>query len=240
MFPRRFDIGSTLMREATRWIVDKALIKRAEWMVEASGLVEELRPLREKKKAEQGEGLSVLCLGAGKGHEMDEIDTRLPETTVVGVDPHDHWAPPVKKRLERLGHKASYLHESFHAGDLKEIGGASQDVITLFFVLHHVEGKDLDKIFSEIDRVLIKGEAGRIFVAEDIVDNDEERRITTDADRRINLEIRNGPHDYKSTEEWREFFLARGFAVKRVNEIKPDKVKHGFFILERVKETKPE
>ena len=225
---RRNDLWPKVIREVTRGPVNEALVKRAAWMIEEAGLVEELKPLREVK----GRGLSILCLGAGKGHEMDEIDTLLPETTVIGVDPHDHWAPPIKKRLERLAHKASYLHESVHAGDLREIEDFSQDAVTLFFVLHHVENNDLESVFSEIDRVL--NNDGRIFIAEDIVNNEEERKITLGTDRMVNLELRNGPHGYKSIKEWETFFLAHGFKIKKVHEIKPDKVKHGFFVLEKV------
>ncbi|MFA6131944.1 MAG: class I SAM-dependent methyltransferase [Patescibacteria group bacterium] len=225
---RRHDLWPTIIREFSRGQVDKTLTERAQWMLKEVGLVGELRPLREKK----GRGLSILCLGAGKGHEMDQIDSQLPETTVTGVDPHDHWAPPVKARLERLGHNASYLHESIHGGDLREIEDGSQDAVTLFFVLHHVEGEDLEDVFSEIDRVLNKD--GRIFIAEDIVESEAERQITTSIDKKINLELRNGPHGYKSIPEWEAFFKAHGFETKQVHEIKPDKVRHGFFILKRL------
>jgi hypothetical protein len=80
---------------------------------------------------------------------------------------------------------------------------------------------------------------GIIFVAEDLVDNEQEQRVTESIDRRLNLEIAEGPHEYRSADDWKEFFRGYGFEMIREREVKPDKVRHGFFALKRVSPNEP-
>lgn len=209
--------------------IESMLQGRAQWMLRETGIVGDL----EKKvwpDSSHPRKIEVLCLGAGKGHEMEAIRRALPSVVIWGVDPHDHYAPDVERRLED-DHEVFYLHESVSAEDLRELPNESQDAITLHFVLHHIDAVAHDKVFAEIARVLKFD--GRVYIAEDIVDSDEERAVTERIDRRINFELGGGPHNYRSIEEWRVFFKEKGFDVERVHETKPDKVRHGWFVLKR-------
>lgn len=216
------------MRETTRWKVDEWLQRRARWMIEEAEVVRELLP-KVRFEGSETKGPTVLFIGAGKGHEMEETERLIPSAKLIGLDPHDHYAPPVEKRLRELGADATYLHESVRGEDLEQIPDGSVDGLTLFFVLHHVEEGGHDKIMSELRRVLKPD--GRIFVAEDIVENDAERVVTERADRLINLELAEGPHNYRSTADWTEYFARHGFKIVRSHEVKPEKVRHGFFVL---------
>ena len=103
----------------------------------------------------------------------------------------------------------------------------------MFFVLHHMDRTKNDLALKELNRVLRKG--GLVFIAEDIVLNDEERTVAEFTDRKLNAEIvKKNAHNYLGSKEWSEIFVKHGFQVKEYNEIKPDKVKHGFFVLEKI------
>jgi len=232
------------MREVTRGPVDWELQKRARWMVREMNLGEEMAPdelvmseeggLEEERPAntEVTKGKEVLCIGAGKGHEMEAILQQFPGVNVTGIDPHDYYAPPVERRMRERGEQVRYLHETIHAGDLKDMPDASVDAATLFFVLHHVDQEEYPAVMAELRRVMKAN--GKLFVAEDIVESDVERVVTEREDRKMNLELmKHGPHNYRSTNEWRTFFDQEGFVMTRIKEIKPNKVRHGFFVLTR-------
>ena len=238
--PRRKKLKETVIREASIGPVDSALRKRAEWMVEAAGVREALGPKivydGEPRFGRVKRGVSVLCVGAGKGHEMDEIDAMLPGSKVLGVDPHDAQTRPVKKRLETLAHDARYLPETSSAEDLRDVPDGSLDGATFFFVLHHVDQSKHDRIMEEMRRVLKPD--GQLFIAEDLADSDEERKVVEKIDRRLNFEFgADAPHHYRSIDEWSAYFRANGFEIVRAHEEKPDKVRHGFFVLKRMPET---
>lgn len=218
------------MRETSRGPVDVWLQKRATWMVDQVGIEELLGPKVWPDKTHPRR-VEVLCLGAGKGHEMETIHERLPNSHVTGVDPNDHYAPEVLKRVEQRGNDVIYLHESIRAEDLREIPDGSQDAVTLFFVMHHMDARTHDTMMTEVGRVLKPD--GLIFVAEDLVETADEQKTTEAIDRRLNWEIADGPHEYRSTEQWKEFFKGYGFEMVREREAKPEKVRHGFFALKR-------
>lgn len=228
---KRHEMGARLMRETTRGFVDSFLDKRAGWMLEQTQLV----PLLEKKvwgdQKDEPKRIEVLCLGAGKGHEMEKIHDALPNSLVHGVDPHDHYAPPVWERVKESAKDMFYLHESVRAEDLQEIDSGSQDAVTLFFVLHHIDQSVHEKVFAEARRVLKQD--GMLFVAEDLVSDDLEQIVTKAIDKRMNLDIADGPHNYRDKKDWETFFDAQGFVVEHEKELKPDKVRHGFFALSR-------
>lgn len=232
---RRHEFGPKLIRETSRGPVEKELQKRAEWMVESAKVQEYLAPKIKYKDRLAGEvekGVSVLCLGASKGHEIDEIDAVLPGSKVIGVDPHDYYTRPVRERLENLSHEASYLSEEITAENLEGIPDDSADGITLFFVLHHMSRDNQEKVLEEAGRVLKPD--GKVFIAEDLVDDEKEEAMVEQIDRRLNFELAaDSPHNYKNIEEWRKLFSQYGFEVTEVNEEKPAKVRHGFFILEK-------
>jgi len=209
-------------------------------MVDTVGLVEELVP-KELEVTEEGvnergvdkesaRGKQVLFIGAGKGHEMEAVLNEFPGVKATGLDPHDYFGPPVERRLKEAGHDVQYLHETVHAGELKEVADHSVDAVTLFFVLHHVDPSEYSGVMEELRRVL--KDNGKIFIAEDLVDSQEEAAVVEWEDKKINAEVfSSSPHNYKSTEGWRQFFEKEGFTMKRVKEVKPGKVRHGFFVL---------
>lgn len=239
---RRDEFGPDLMRRLSDIPVageklESLLRKRSEWVVKSSHIQEYLAEKiqwREpgNKLAGAEKGVSVLCIGAGKGHEMDEIDAVLPKSEVTGLDPHDYLTKPAKKRLETLAHDARYLPKTETAENLASIPDASQDGATLFFVLHHIDEKGYKKIFAQLRRVL--KEDGQVFIAEDIVDTEEERKVTEREDKIVNVEfLHSGPHTYKNIPDWKEFFLGEGFETVEAEEQKPGKVRHGFFVLKK-------
>ena len=226
----RSSLRAALMRETSRGPVDTWLRNRAKWMVEQVGIAE----LMEQKvwpDKTHPRRVEVLCLGAGKGHEMERIHEELPNSHVTGVDPNDHYAPEVLKRVERRGNDVTYLHESVRAEDMREVPDGSQDAVTLFFVMHHLDRRTHDTMMREVLRVLKPD--GMLFVAEDLVDTAEEQRVAETIDRRLNWEIAEGPHEYRSIETWKKFFAGFGMEMVRVREARPDKVRHGFFALRR-------
>lgn len=217
------------MREATRWKVDEWLQQRAKWMIHEAGVLHELTS-KVYFEGENAIGPTVLFVGAGKGHEMEEVDRGIPSAKLIGLDPHDYFAPPVESRLREAGADVAYLHETIRGQELEGIQNESVDAITLFFVLHHIEEKEHDRVMSELRRVLKSD--GEIFIAEDLVDTPQEQAITERADRLVNLELAQGPHHYRSVIDWLAYFKKHGFDVKRHHEVKPGKVRHGFFVLQ--------
>lgn len=238
---KRHDFGPKFIREVSIGPVDKALQKRAEWMIGSSKIQEYLAPqikYTDRLAGKVEEGLKIACVGAGKGHEMDEIDSVLPGTEIIGIDPHDYKTRPVKKRLDTLAHNSTYLPETASAENLEGIQDNSLDAVTLYFVLHHTEEKNQDIIFNEVKRVL--KDRGKVFVAEDLVNDEEEKKKVEKIDRVLNVEIKDAPHNYRNTEEWQAFFKKHGFNILEANEEKPDKVRHGFFVLEKADDKQSE
>lgn len=138
---RRDHLGPRLMREVTRGPSDEFLEKRAEWMIGNSKIGEYLRPkivFEDRLAGKVEKGVSVLAVGAGKGHEIDEMDSILPGSKITGLDPHDFYAPPVEKRIRELSHNAKYLGADSRAEQIAGIHDQSQDGVTLFFTRHHI------------------------------------------------------------------------------------------------------
>jgi ubiquinone/menaquinone biosynthesis C-methylase UbiE len=245
-FPERNTFKQKVIREASRLgAVDTALSKRAEWVVSSAKVADYLRPkikftkenATDVRATKVEQSVTVLCLGAGKGHEMDELDMQLPGSEIIGLDPNDYMTKPVKGRLEKLAHKASYASEQVRAENLQGIPDNSVDGATLFFVMHHIDTDKYDKVMSELYRVT--KDDGKIFIAEDLVDSKEEEKVVTKIDRKLNFEISaENPHNYKNIPQWTEFFRQYGFKVVEVNEQKPDKVRHAFFVLEKIPDFK--
>ncbi len=223
-----------------QFFADRALKPRANWMIGEVSFKDVMQAspnelvMGEKGGIEEEKNTQkVLCIGAGKGHEMEVILNEFSDMKVVGVDPHDNISPTVEKRLEAGKKDFEYLHETVHAGDLKEIADNSMDVATLFFVLHHIDTGEYDQVMSELKRVLKID--GKVFIAEDLVDSKEEQAVTETIDRKLNFEVLNhGPHNYKNTDAWKQFFKEHGFRMIKSKETKPDKVRHGWFVLERI------
>ncbi len=220
-------------------LVDKMWDKRSGEFMDNARIREYLRPMIQEK----GEKIKVLSIGSGKGHEIDWLDSVLEGVDVTGVDPNDFWIKRVQKRLDTPGkfgdNTAEYLPPEARAEELVGVKDASMDAAVMFFVLHHIDEEKNKQALQELNRVLRAN--GLAFIAEDIVDSEEERRVTTRQDRLLNAEITDdGHHNYKSVEEWKEFFGKYGFQVKEYNEVKPGKVRNGFFVLEKIEDFKQE
>jgi len=238
--PQRQNIGPKLMRETSVGPVDKFLRERAEWMVKESKIKEYLAPqikFKDKLAGEVEKGVVVACIGAGKGHELDEIDSVLPGTNIIAVDPHDYWTKPVKKRAKQLANNIKYLPEKVSAENLDGVSDDSVNALTYYFVLHHIPSEAHKKVLQEAKRVLKKKKkqddpGSYLFIAEDLVKDEEERKKVEIADRMINLEVtKDSTHNYRNIDEWKGFFEENGFEVVESHEVKPDKVRHGFFVL---------
>ncbi len=216
-------------------LVDSWLDRRGDWLMDNSKIREYLRPMIQEKKQK----IKILSIGSGKGHEIDWLDSVLEGADITGLDPNDFWTKPVQKRLETSGkfggNTAEYLPPEVRAEDLTGIGDESMDAIVMFFVLHHMDENKHGKTMQEMNRVLRKG--GLAFISEDIVENQQERGLTVKQDRLLNAEVSSdNPHNYRSQNEWKEFFERYGFRVKDYNEVQPDKVRNGFFVLEKIED----
>jgi len=229
------------MRAVSRGPVEKWLATRAEWMIESSGiqkhLAEKIQWKDPKKKIlgpkEYG-GVQVLCIGGGKGHEAEEIDAVLPGSSIRVIDPHDYYTAPVEKRAKKLAHDTTYLSKENFAEQLEHLPDHSQDGITLFFVLHHLDPKNYSAMIAELKRVMKPD--GKIFVAEDLVENPEERARAKRTDQKLNLDAIGRTHEFKGIDGWKTFFEEAGFDMRIEKVTEPDpkdkkKVRHGFFVL---------
>ncbi|MFA6429237.1 MAG: class I SAM-dependent methyltransferase [Patescibacteria group bacterium] len=239
--PKRHGIKETLMRAVTRGPVDKALTQRAEWMVEELKVGRYLAPKITYKEPgvlkpnNVEKGVTVVSIGSGKGHEMDEMDMILPGSNVIGLDPDDYMTKPVSERLRTLAHNAEYLQEHNRAEHMADIVDASADGVTFNFVLHDIDAARHDRIFDEVKRVLKKD--GYLFIAEDLVDSKQEKVVAEREDRKLNIDLSTkSPQNYRSATEWEAFFQKHGFEVVENHEVKPGKVRHGFFVLRKIAE----
>ncbi len=231
------------MNEFMRWTnelrpIDKWLDERGDWLMDHAKIREYLRPMIQEK----GEKIKVLCDGAGKGHEMNWIGSVLEGVDVVSLDPEDFWTKKVQKRAEtpnQFGENTyTYLPSEVRAENLTGVSDGSMDAATMFFVLHHMDDGLHDRALRELNRVLKLN--GLAFIAEDLVDSEAEQKTTETMDRILNAEVKSAPHNYRGGNEWKTLFAQYGFSVKEYNEIKPDKVRHGFFVLEKIAESKEE
>lgn len=181
------------------------------------------------------QGVTVVSIGSGKGHEIDEMDKILPGSKIIGLDPDDYMTVPVAERLRTLAHDSTYLETHNRAENMRDVPDETADGVTLNFVMHHIDSAAHSKILDEIRRVLKPD--GYLFMAEDLVDSAEEQKLVEREDRKINMEISaDAPHNYRSVNGWKEYFAEHGFEVVESHEVKPGKVRHGFFVLRKIKE----
>ena len=224
--PRRHGIRETILRALARGPVDTALTQRATWMLGEFNMQRYL--IRNQNTGV--EPLTVVSIGSGNGHELLEMARLFPGSKIMGLDPDDYFSKPVAKRTQTVDASIKYLEVSNRAEDMQDIQSHSADGVTLNFVLHHIDTSLHDQIFNEIKRVLKSD--GYLFIVEDLVDSEVERKMVEREDRKINMEILSGaPHNYRSANEWREYFKRQGFEMIEAHEVKPQKVRHGFFTL---------
>lgn len=240
--PEQFGFKEQVMHKASEISpVDKALQKRAEWIIEETGVENFLQ-----------EGGRYLDIGTGKGHitqrileDMEKSGKRL--KMYAGIDVADKPLQKVQKR-ERArkdmgtvvkSDEENPMNFAWASADALPYGEGSFDGASFFFSIHHMNKADIDKAIEEAKRVIKKD--GKIFITEDLVADEAQRKITEEIDRKLNWESEDEEHNYRSDEEWEKYFEEKGLEVveKKFFESQSKKgpIKHGSYVL-KLKEEK--
>lgn len=226
--PKEFGVRERFLSGVSElWFVDKALQRRAEWFIKNSGIEDCLKV--------NGQYLDV---GTGKGHIVQRIledaeKSGNPLLNYYGIDIADKPSKKVQRReAKRRGvsmrENFNPTNFSFASADELPFKDNSLDGVSYIFSIHHMSKEILAKVINEAKRVIKKD--GQIFIAEDLAGTDQQRIITEKIDRRINLEL-GGEHNYKSDQEWQEYFDAMGLVITAKKFFDSGKVKHGFYVL---------
>ena len=228
--PEQFGFKEKIIHKASElspW--DKDSQKRAEWFINETGIEDYLK--------KDGQYLDV---GTGKGHITQRIleDMEKRDTTLKGYYGIDIASKPLKKVQKREQTRTGIdnknpMNFSWATAEALPFKDQSLDGVSYNFAIHHMNKEDIDNAFKEAKRV-IKQE-GRIFIAEDLVETEEQKRTTEEIDRKLNVESKKIEHNYKSDEEWKEYFADNGLEL--INEkffhsdYKKGSVQHGFYVL---------
>ncbi|MEK7664556.1 MAG: class I SAM-dependent methyltransferase [Patescibacteria group bacterium] len=235
--PREFGFKERLMNVVSEpWFVDGALQKRAEWFIKNSGIEKYLKT-----------GGQYLDVGTGKGHitqrileDMEKAGNAL--SAYYGIDNADRPLKKVQKReAKRKGIPISKdnnpMNFSFNSADALPFQDGSLDGVSYIFAIHHMDKDMTDKVMQEAMRVLKPD--GNIFIAEDIVDSEEQRQRTAKRDDQLNWG--KGEHNYKSDQDWEKYFDELGLEVAGRNffesETKKGSIPHGFYVLRKKQES---
>jgi SAM-dependent methyltransferase len=149
---------------------------------------------------------TMLDVGAGYGHVAEAIMRDAPGRSCVLLEPGYDVSPRVARRI------AGYACQT-QRGDGRHLpfADATFDAAWAMFVLHHVAIADQPAILREVRRVL---RPGSMFVlAEDTPSTPIEYANTVRADRRLNFEPAEAPHNYRSPDAWRDEVAAQGFTI---------------------------
>lgn len=170
---------------------------------------------------------TILDIGTGKGHMMAALKGSV--YSIFGIDIWDFPTRSVAKQLEGT-------HFVTAKGQQLPFRNDSVDGVMFWFVLHHVDTVD-DQVTALQEAVRVCKPGGHIFLIEDIVASEEEKKLTIAADRRLNVELSGDePHNYRSEQGWRATFEGLGLSVV---DYKPftlgTKVQHGMFVVEVIK-----
>lgn len=235
----KFSPKKQIIHVIAEWpFFDEKSQKRAEWFINETGIEKYLR-----------KGGRYLDAGMGKGHIVQRIlkdmeDKGEPLEGYYGIDIANKPLEKVQGReRRRIKEKGSQNPMNFvwAASEALPFQERSLDGVSYNFCIHHMlPEKDGDRIkthlsliFREAKRVIKKD--GYIFIAEDLVDSEEQREFTEYMDRRLNCEGSDVSHHYKSDEEWKEFFSQNGLEVVGEKFFKSEhrggSVKHGFYVL---------
>lgn len=214
--------------------IDKMLRERAEWFIDKTGIEQYLK--------KDGQYLDV---GTGKGHitqrlleDMEKADKPL--KAYYGIDVADKPLKKTQKRELARQKKTSTasseknpINFSWAAAEALPFADKSLDGVSFDFAIHHMDKARIDESIEEAKRVLKDG--GHIFIAEDLVDSEAQRRLTEEVDRKLNWESKKEEHNYRSDEEWEQYFNAMGLEIveKKIFESPSKKgpIRHGFYVL---------
>ncbi len=232
--PESFGFKEQVLHLSSDWVpgVDKWLEDRAEWFIKNSGMEKYLK-----------EGGQYLDVGTGKGHitqhvlaDMEKSGTPL--RGYYGIDVADKPSNKVQKRESKRKNKPLAENKNpmsfvWATAEALPLADKSLDGVSYIFSIHHMDREMTDRVMQEAMRVLKPD--GYIFVAEDIVGTDEQRQRTEKRDRQLNWEGKDAEHNYKSDQEWGEYFEDMGLDVVEKNffesETKKGPIPHGFYVL---------
>ena len=216
--------------------VDKALRSRADWFVKETDIENYLK-----------QGGTYLDVGTGKGHITERISEDMEKRGhklkgYYGIEVADKPLKKVQRReLDRQiqdGEKTNISEKnpmgfSWASADALPFADQSMDGVSFIFSVHHMDKGQIDQAINEAKRVL-KGD-GNIFIAEDLVDSDEQKLITEEIDRKLNWEGKDVEHNYKSDEEWKKYFEENELEIIDEkffeSQSKKGPIRHGFYAL---------
>ncbi len=240
--PESFGFKEQVLHLSSDWVlgVDKWLEDRAKWFIENSGMEKYLK-----------EGGQYLDVGTGKGHitqhvlaDMEKSGTPL--RGYYGVDVAAKPSNKVQKRESKrknkpLAENKNPMNFLWATAEALPFADKSLDGVSYIFSIHHMDKDATNRVVQESKRVIKKD--GYIFIAEDIVDTEEQREITEKRDRQLNWESKDSEHNYKSDEDWEKYFNEMGLEIVERNffesESKKGTVPHAFYAL-RLKEENPQ
>jgi SAM-dependent methyltransferase len=167
----------------------------------AAHVVHRTRILRFLPKA----GL-MLDIGSGYGHIGEVIVRDAPARSCVLMEPAYDASPRVMRRTAR--HACWPLR-----GDGRHLpfADATFDAAWALFVLHHVAVAEQPAMLDEVRRILRPG--GVFVLAEDTPSTPDEYANAVRADQRINFELDDAAHNYRSADDWRSELPTRDLAV---------------------------
>jgi len=156
---------------------------------------------------------SLLDIGCGTGHIAAELQKRHGyKTTLLDLAPRwgyvGMWlfgVPSARTLARRLD-----MTYNLYNGEQVPQADESVDDVLLAFVLHHSHKPD--HLLSEAVRVARK----RIYVFEDIPEDEAEAARTELFDSIVNAEVSGHAHENRTREQWLELFEANG--LKLVHE----------------------
>jgi len=231
--PEQFTFKRKLMHQASELgLVDKGLQGRAEWVIKETGIEEYLK-----------KGGLYLDIGTGKGHIIGKFlqDMEKESKPLAGFYGIDIMDKPLKKVQKR---EAARRQKEWNQGknpigfmwataENLPVKDKSLDGISYFFSIHHMEKDRIDQAIDEAKRVL--KDDGLIFIVEDLVEDEEEKKITESVDRKLNWEGREVEHNYKSDSDWQDYFKEKDLEIveKKYFESASKKgpIRHASYIL---------
>ncbi len=148
----------------------------------------------------------MLDIGSGYGHIGEVIARDAPARSCVLMEPAYDASPRVMRRI--AGRACRPLRGD---GRRSPFADATFDAAWALFVLHHVTPAEQRVMLDEVRRILRPG--GVFVLAEDTPGTPDEHTNAVRADRRINFELDDAPHNYRGAEDWRSELPARDLAI---------------------------
>jgi len=214
-------------------LFESSMIDRAERIVKETNIKRYIK-----------DGGVYLDVGTGKGHIVEAIlndaESENKSVTFVGVDNRFKFPKILTNRMkEKLKKPASFL-----VADAKKMPFKKRqfDGVSFFFSFHHMKKEDdIEKALDEALRVL--KEDGKIFVAEDIVESENDRVVLDKIDRTLEFCLTGDGDDveyhYKTPDQWKNIFKRHNLVIEKTYDFstkygkRREEVKHRFFVLKR-------